>query len=115
MTLASMFFNFIFYSNTSSLVFQLRRDDCITFCSSFVISALPGVEDAELIKQSRVALLLVNDTTIIKPIEFHTSISFDFNRQKWIHNDFYDLKSVSQDHWIIDEEYNLKYPILQDS
>ena len=43
------------------------------------MSALPCVDDAQFIKQSRVAVLLANDTTIMKPIEFHTAINFDFN------------------------------------
>ena len=109
---------FIFYSNTNltaSLVFQLRRDECINFCSTFYIKALPGVEDAQVIKQSKVALLLANDLTIMKPIEFHTSISFDFNRKQWLQKDTFSSKSIAKDHWTIDKDYFKKYPVLKDS
>ena len=51
----------------------------LTFVLLFFMSALPCVDDAQFIKQSRVAVLLANDTTIMKPIEFHTAINFDFN------------------------------------
>ena len=64
MALTSLFFNFIFHSNTSSLVFQLKRDDCINYCSSFLINALPGVEDAALIKETKTAGLLANELRI---------------------------------------------------
>ena len=113
MTLAAVFFNFIFYNNTT-FVSQIRRDDCINFCSSFFINALPGVDDAKVIKQSREALLLVNDTTFMKPIEFHTSIIFDFNRKQWLQKDLFGSKLIAKDHWTIDKEYGTIYPILND-
>ena len=113
MNLASVLFNFIFYNN-SSFVSQIRRDDCITFCSSFFINALPGVDDASVIKQSSEALLLINDTKFMKPIEFHTSIMFDFNRKKWQQNDLFGSKLIEKDHWTIDKEYGTMYPILND-
>ena len=114
MILTSVFFNFIFYSNTNftSLVFQ---GECINFCSTFFIKALPGVEDAQIIKQSKVALLLANDTTIMQPIEFHTSIVFDFNREQWLQKDIFGSKSIAKDHWTIDKDYFKKYPVLKDS
>ena len=114
MNLASMLFNFIFYNN-SSFVSQIRRDDCITFCSSFFLNALPGVDDASVIKQSSEALLLINDTKFMKPIEFHTSIMFDFNRKKWQQNDLFGSKLIEKDHWTIDKEYGTRYPKLNDS
>ena len=113
MNLASVLFNFIFHKN-SSFISQVRREDCITFCSTFFINALPGVEDASVIKQSREALLLVNDTTFMKPIEFHTSIMFDFNRKKWLQKHLFDSKLIAKDHWTIDKEYGTIYPILND-
>ena len=113
MNLASVLFNFIFY-NKSTFVSQIRRDDCINFCSSFFINVLPGVDDASDIKQSREALLLVNDTTFMKPIEFHTSIMFDFNRQKWLQKDLFGSKLILKEHWTIDKEYGKIYPILKD-
>ena len=97
------------------MVFQLRREDCINFCSTFIIKALPGVEDAQIIKQSNVALLLANDTTIMQPIEFHTSIVFDFNREQWLQKDIFGSKSIAKDHWTIDKDYFKKYPVLKDS
>ena len=118
MFFTSVFFNFIFYSNnnfTASYVWQLRRDQCINYCSTFFIKALPGVDDAQVIKQSKVALLLVNDTTIMKPLEFHTSISFDFNRKQWLQKDIFSSKSIAKDHWTIDRVYSKKYPVLKDS
>ena len=113
MNLASVLFNFIFYKN-SSFVSQIRRDDCITFCSSFFINALPGFDDAIVIKQSREALMLVHDTKFMKPIEFHTSIMFDFNRQKWQQKDLFGSKLIEKDNWTIDKEYGTIYPILND-
>ena len=102
------------YSNSSSLVCQLQRDECITFCSSFYINALPGVDDAQFIKQSRDAVLLANDKKLMQPFEFHTSIGFDFSKRQWIQKELFGSKSVAQHHWTIDQEYNLKYPILKD-
>ena len=118
MILSSVFFNFIFYINnnfTSSLVFQLQRDECINYCSTFFIKALPGVDDAQIIQQSKVALLLVNDTTILKPIEFHTSIGFDFNRKQWLQKGIFSSKSIANDHWTIEKDYFKKFPVLNDS
>ena len=114
MNLASVLFNFIFYKN-SSFVSQIRRDDCINFCSTFFINALPGVDDSSVIKQSREALMLVNDTKFMKPIEFHTSIMFDFNRKKWQQKDLFGSKLIEKDHWTIDKEYGIRYPKLNDS
>ena len=62
MSLTSLFFNFIFYRNTSSLVFYLNRDECINYCSSFLINALPVVEDMPFIKETKTALLLETKT-----------------------------------------------------
>ena len=109
MTLTSVLFNFIFYNDTSSL-----RDECITFCSSFFTNALPGVDDAPFINKTRDAVLLANDTRLMQPFEFHTSINFDFNKKQWIQKELFGSKSVAQHHWTIDNEYNLKYPILRD-
>ena len=63
MILTSVFFNFInFFSKSSDLpIFQHSKSDCVNFCSSFFMSTLPGVDDAKLIKQSKVGLSLANE------------------------------------------------------
>ena len=85
------------------------------YCSTFFISALPCVDDAQFIKQSRPAVLLANDTTVMKPIEFHTAINFDFKRKLWFENDLFGSKPVAEDRWEIDKPYRKKYPVLRDS
>ena len=60
MGLTSTFFHFIFYYNNSSIPSQPRRTECINYCSGFLINTLPGVEDAEMIKESKIALSLPN-------------------------------------------------------
>ena len=120
MNLTSVFFNFIFYSNTSiagtsNFVSLLQRDECINYCSTFYINAIPGVNDAQFIKKSRVAASLLNDTRFIKPIQFHTDITFDFNRQLWLEHHFFESKPITEDRWVIEKPYNKKYPVLRDS
>ena len=101
MNLTPVFFNFIFYSNTSiagtsNFVSLLQRDECINYCSSFYINAIPGVNDAQFIKRSRVAASFLNDTRFIKPIQFHTDINFDFNRKLWLDNNFLDRNRLQK-------------------
>ena len=64
MVFTALFFNFIFHRNTSSLVFQLDQNDCINYCSSFLISVLPSVDDTPCIKKTKTALLLANEFRI---------------------------------------------------
>ena len=115
MTLTSMFFNFIFYTDTSNLVFLLHRDACFNYCSTFYINAIPSVNDAPFIKKSRVAVSLLNDTRFVKPTQFHTDIYYDFNRKLWLENNFFGSKPIAEDRWFIDKEYNTKFPVLRDS
>ena len=51
----------------------------------------------------------------MQPIEFHSSVHYDFNRQQWLQNGLFGQKSIAEDKWVADEEYFLKYPILKDS
>ena len=115
MTLTSVFFNFIFYSNTSNLVSLLQRDECINYCSTFYISAIPGVHDAQFIKKSKIAKSFLNDTRFMKPTQFHTDIYFDFNKKLWLEYNFFGSKPIAEDRWVIDKQYSNKFPVLRDS
>ena len=56
-----------------------------------------------------------NKPNIQKPLEFHTAINFDFERNEWFQDDLLRTKLVEDDHWWTDDEYKIKYPILRDS
>jgi len=53
-------------------------------------------------------------TTIMKPIEFHTSINYNFETKEWLQNDFMGSKLVAKENWATGE-YLKKYPVLRDS
>ena len=145
MAFTSILFSYIhFYYNSSAsfpIVYPQTREGCINYCSDYLISTLPGVEDAKIIKQSKVGKVLSNEvwigevgsilrlpvnrsfsssfrilykTMIMQPFEFHTSIKFDFSRQQWFQNNFLWKKSIAQDNWATDANFK-KYPILKDS
>ena len=92
MDLTLTFFNFIFYYNNSSIPSQPRRTECINYCSGFLINTLPGVEDAEIIKESKIALSLANmlwiqQTAPAESIKNGRSCENGWPREKnpWIH------------------------------